>query len=170
MRTFIGGMLARSVAETGSDDAGFDLLAKIHRNVNHYEGSPEILFESLEHGPAAVTVWLLTDLVFQRRAFGYHFLPAGLDEPVPVTLDCIALVRGAPGATPEARAFYGSSSTQLDAMEIFARTHARIPVRRRLRPAKLIEGDSRGAGDAAAGRPSPGHREMPVGCAASRSR
>jgi iron(III) transport system substrate-binding protein len=140
MRTFIAGLLARSVAETGSDEAGFALLATIHRNVHHYEGSPEILFESLEHGPAALTVWLLTDLVFQRRAFGdrYHFLPAGLDEPVPVTLDCIALVRGPAGATPEARAFYEFVNT-LEAMEIFARTHARIPVRADFDRAKLIE-------------------------------
>ena len=123
MRTFIGSMLARSIAETGSEAAGWELLRRIHANVFHYEASPEILFESLERGPAAITVWILTDLVFQHLQHGYHFLAAGLDEPVPVLVDGIALVKGPSGSTPEARQFY-----------------ARIPVREDFDRKKLIEG------------------------------
>jgi iron(III) transport system substrate-binding protein len=138
MRTFIAGILSRSIVETGGEEAGFDLLGRIHANVHHYDPSPEMLFETLEHGPPSLSVWLLTDFVFQRREKGYHFLAAGLDEPVPVVLDCIALVKGPSGATPEARAFYEFVNT-LESMEIFAREHARIPVRADFDQSKLLD-------------------------------
>jgi iron(III) transport system substrate-binding protein len=128
LRTFLGAMIARSIAETGSDARGFAFLKAFDANVHHYEGSPELLFEALEHGPASLTVWNLTDFVFQKQEKGYTFLPAGLDEPVPVVIDAISLVKGPGGETPEARAFYEFVNT-LDALAILAKTHARIPVR-----------------------------------------
>jgi iron(III) transport system substrate-binding protein len=138
MRTFIACMLARSIAETGSEAAGWDLLRRISANVLNYEASPEILFEALERGPAAITVWIITDLVFQRREQGYHFLAAGLDEPVPVLVDGIALVKGPSGSTPEARAFYEFVNT-LEALEDLARKHCRIPVREDFDRSRLVE-------------------------------
>jgi iron(III) transport system substrate-binding protein len=137
LRTFIGAMLARSVEETGTDERGFEFLDALDANVHHYEGSPELLFEALEHGPPSLTVWNLTDFVFQKREKGYTFLPAGLDEPVPVVIDAIALVKG-PGETPEARAYYEFVNT-LDALAILAKTHARIPVRPDFPPEKLLD-------------------------------
>jgi iron(III) transport system substrate-binding protein len=138
LRTFIGGVLSRSVQETGSDARGFAYLAALDTNVHHYEGNPELLFEALEHGPASLSVWNLTDFVFQKREKGYTFLPAGLDEPVPVVIDAIALVKGPRGETPEARAYYEFVNT-LDALAILAKTHARIPVRPDFPPDKLLE-------------------------------
>jgi iron(III) transport system substrate-binding protein len=138
LRTFIGAVLARSVEETGSDERGFAFLKAFDANVHHYEGSPELLFEALEHGPPSLTVWNLTDFVFQKREKGYTFLAAGLDEPVPVVIDAIALVKGPRGESPEARAFYEFVNT-LDALAILAKTHARIPVRPDFPPEKLLE-------------------------------
>lgn len=127
LRTLVGALVLRARAAGGSDDAGFALLDRIDANVRTYEGSPELMFEKLESGPAALTVWNLTDLVFQNQQRGYHFLPAGLDEPVPVILDGIALVKGA-AARPEAKAFYEYVNT-LDAHRILAQRHGRIPAR-----------------------------------------
>jgi hypothetical protein len=138
MRTFIGAMLARSVEDTGSDAAGFQYLAALHGNVHHYAGSPELLWEDLEHGPASLTIWNLTDFVFQRGEKGYRFLPAALDEPVPVIVDGIALVKGPRGASPEARAYYELVNS-LPALESLARTHKRIPVREDFDRAKLVD-------------------------------
>jgi iron(III) transport system substrate-binding protein len=137
LRTFIGAVLTRSIEETGSDARGFAFLKALDANVHHYEGSPELLFEALEHGPPSLTVWNLTDFVFQRREKGYTFLPAGLDEPVPFVIDAIALVKG-PGETAEARAYYEFVNS-LDSLAILARTHARIPIRPDFPPEKLLE-------------------------------
>lgn len=138
LRTFIGAMLARSIEETGSDERGFAFLKALDANVHHYEGNPELLFEALEHGPPSLTVWNLTDFVFQKHQRGYTFLAAGLDEPVPVVIDAIALVKGPGGESPEARAFYEYVNT-LDALAILAKTHARIPVRPDFPPEKLLD-------------------------------
>ena len=119
-----------------------------------------MLFETLEHGPPSLTVWILTDLVFQRREKGYHFLAAGLDEPVPVVLDCIALVKGPAGATPEARAFYEFVNT-LESMEIFADEHARIPVRADFDRSKLSRRDPRGVRQAHGSEPGARHERTP---------
>jgi iron(III) transport system substrate-binding protein len=138
LRTFIGAMLSRSIKETGNEAAGFDFLKRLDANVHHYEGTPELLWEALERGPASITIWNLTDFVFQKGEKGYHFLPAGLDEPVPVIIDAIALVKGPSGETPEARAYYEFVNS-LDAMAILARTHKRIPVREDFDRSKLVE-------------------------------
>ena len=137
LRTFIGAVLSMSIDETGTDARGFAFLKAFDANVHHYEGNPELLFEALEHGPASLTVWNLTDFVFQKREKGYTFLPAGLDEPVPVVVDAISLVKGPRGETPEARAFYEYVNT-LEALAILAKTHARIPVRSDFPREKLL--------------------------------
>lgn len=137
LRTFIGAMLSKSIKETGSDAAGFEYFKKLDKNVHHYEGTPELLFESLERGPASLSVWGLTDWIFQRTEKGYHFLPAGLHEPVPVIIDGIALVKG-PGETAEARAYYEFVNS-LDSLAILAKTHKRIPVRTDFDRANLVE-------------------------------
>ncbi len=128
LRTFVGATIARALAAGGTEDDGFRLLAGIHANVGQYEAKPELMFERLERGPEAITVWNLTDLVFQRQELGYSFLPAGLDEPVPVILDGIALVKGGP-AKDAAIAFYEFVNS-LESLRILAETHGRIPCRR----------------------------------------
>lgn len=131
MRTWLGTL----VAEAPTADEGFTLLRAIDANTRSWEGSPEILFERLESGPAAFTVWNLTDLVFQRRTKGYTFLPAPLEGGVPVVLDGVALVAGA-GTRADAAAFF-EQVTSLDALEKAARAHARIPVRTDFPKSKL---------------------------------
>jgi iron(III) transport system substrate-binding protein len=128
LRTFIGAMVQRAIASGGSEDDGFKLLEGIARNVESYPASPDLMFEALEKGPrASVTIWGLTDLVFQRQQKGYTFRAAGLDEPVPVLIDAIALVRGA-GDDADARAFYEFVNTP-EATASLARKHCRIPAR-----------------------------------------
>ena len=135
MRTFIGALVAREAAGGRGEDAGFALLKGMVANARPYEGKPELLFESLEKGPGDFTIWNLTDLVFQRMKRGYTFLPAPLDEPVPVTYDGIALsTKGASSA--DARAFYEFVNTP-ESLARLAEGHARIPVRPGFDRAKL---------------------------------
>jgi iron(III) transport system substrate-binding protein len=135
MRTLIGALIAREVAAGRGEDAGFALLRGIAANVHHYEGKPELLFEALDKGPAGLTVWNLTDLLFQRAEKGYRFLPAPLEEPVPATLDGVALTpRGA--ANADASAFYEFVNTP-ESLALLAERHWRIPVRPGFDRAKL---------------------------------
>ncbi|HYC78340.1 MAG TPA: substrate-binding domain-containing protein [Planctomycetota bacterium] len=132
-------VFAAVVAAAPSEDEGFNRLAALDRNVRAYEGSPELLFEALEKGPAALTVWNLTDLIFQRKGKGqekgYRFLPAPFAEPTPTVVDGIAVTpRGA--ANADARAFYEHVNT-LEALAALAERHQRIPVRPSFDRAKL---------------------------------
>jgi iron(III) transport system substrate-binding protein len=137
MRAFIGSLIAREIAAGRDADAGFALLRGIVANARPYEGKPELLFEALEKGPGDLTVWNLTDLVFQRSVRGYGFLPAPLAEPVPAVYDGVALTpKGVAG--PDAAAFYEFVNTP-ESLARLAEGHARIPVRptfdrARLRP------------------------------------
>lgn len=123
MRTWLGSLIAGAKDEAG----GFDLLARLDANTRSYEGSPELMFERLQSGPACLTVWNLTDLVYQKKSKGYTFLAAGLSEPVPVILDGIALVGGAEGRA-DAMAFI-EHVTSIPILAKAAKEHARIPVR-----------------------------------------
>ena len=134
MRTWLGSLVLGAPSEA----SGFELLARLDSNVRSYEGSPELLFERLESGPAAITVWNLTDLVFQRKTKGYSFLPAGLNEPVPVILDGIALVAGSE-SRKDAMAFV-EHVTSIPALAKAAKAHARIPVRADF-PRELLDPD-----------------------------
>ncbi len=136
LRTFFASLIARSIKETGSEEAGFQLISGIHRNVRKYIASPELMFEELEHGPPSITVWNLTDLVFQRQQEGYHFAAAPFAEPVPVIVDGIALVKG-PGDTPDARAFYEFVNSP-EALAYLAHDHARMPLRAGFDRAQLL--------------------------------
>lgn len=135
MRTWICGLVAKELAAGRTEDDAFKLLRGIDANVAAYEGKPELLFEALDKGPAALTVWNLTDLLFQRAEKGYRFLPAPLEEPVPATIDGVALTRrGVSNA--DAAAFYEFVNSHAS-LEILAARHWRIPMRPSFDRAKL---------------------------------
>lgn len=127
LRTFVAAMVMRRLGSEGGEDAAFDELLGIHQNVGIYLGSPELMFERLESGPECLTIWNLTDLVFQHERKGYSFVPAPLEEPVPVIVDGIALVRGAESNT-WAQKFYETVNS-MDSMKRMAEAHGRIPAR-----------------------------------------
>ena len=134
LRTVFGMVLARSLAETGSTDRGFDWLRRLDVQTKEYVANPALLHEKLLRQEGAVTVWELTDTLLERRRgapFGYRFAVSG----TPVIDDAIALVAGAPHGEA-ARGFVewvGSAEAQrLAAEQVF-----RIPARTDLPPASL---------------------------------
>ena len=97
MRTAFGMVLARSVAETGGPEAGFDWLRRLDAQTRDYVSNPALLFEKIMRREGLVTIWELTDalLLQQRKApVDYRFPTSG----TPVIDDSIGLVRGAPHA------------------------------------------------------------------------
>ena len=136
MRTVFGMILARSVAETGSPERGFDWLRRLDAQTKEYVLNPALMIEKLNRREGLVTVWELTDLLWQRKRgspLAFHFPASG----APVTDDSIGLVKGAPHEA-EARRFIdwvgSAEAQQLTAEEAF-----RLPARTDLPPEKLPE-------------------------------
>ncbi len=134
MRTVFGMILARSVTETGDAERGFEWLRRLDAQTKEYVHNPALLHQKMIRQEGLVTVWTLTDILFQRREgapLGYRFPESGS----PVIDDSIALVAGARHGA-EARAFIdwigGHDAQLLAAEEAF-----RLPTRTDLPRDKL---------------------------------
>jgi iron(III) transport system substrate-binding protein len=134
MRTLFGMILARSVAETGDTRRGFDWLRRLDAQTKAYVLNPALLMTQLDRQEGLVTVWELTDILWQQKrgsSIGFHFAASGS----PVIDDAIGLVKGAPHPR-EARAFIewvGSPA----AVTLAARDAFRLPARTDIPPAEL---------------------------------
>ena len=136
MRTAFGLILARSVAETGETQDGFEWLRRLDAQTKEYVVNPAMLFEKLTRQEGLVSIWELTDMLFLRQRgapLGYRFPESG----TPVIDDSIGIVAGAK-RLDAARAFVdwvGSRETlMLTASEAY-----RLPARTDLTDADLPE-------------------------------
>jgi iron(III) transport system substrate-binding protein len=134
LRTVWGMVLARSVAATGTTDAGFDWLRRLDAQTKEYTANPAILFEKLVRREGAVTIWELSDILLQQQRgvpMAYGLATSG----TPVINDAVALVKGAPHADA-AKAYIewlGSDEAQLLACD----KAFKIPARTDLDPSRL---------------------------------
>lgn len=134
MRGAFAWLIAWQAALNGGDiEKGFEYLRALHRNTRRYTVDPEALFQAItkdESNP--VGIWNFTDARFQRERHGYPLGVKVPEEGVPVVVDCIALVDKGEGADPRRRelaeAFF-EFVTSLEATEILAREHYRVPTR-----------------------------------------
>jgi len=136
MRTVFGMVLARSVTETGDPERGFDWLRRLDAQTKEYVVNPALLFEKLVRQEGLVSIWELTDMLFQQARgvpLAYRF-PAG---GTPVIDDSIGLVAGARHAA-EARAFIDWVGGR-EALLLTAREAYRLPAREDLPAAELPE-------------------------------
>jgi iron(III) transport system substrate-binding protein len=134
MRTLFSMVLARSVAETGSPDRGFDWLRRLDAQTKEYLQNPALLMEKLDRREGLITVWELTDMLWQRQRgapLDYRFAASG----TPVIDDSIGLVKGAPHPR-EAREFIDFVGS-IEGQELAAREAFRLPARTDLPPARL---------------------------------
>lgn len=134
MRTVFGMIIARSLAETGSEEAGFDWLRRLDAQTKEYTLNPALLFEKLTRQEGLVSIWELTDILLLERRnspLAYRFASSG----TPVIDDSVGLVKGAPHAEA-ARAFYEWVGGR-EALELVAREAFRLPARTDLPPEEL---------------------------------
>ncbi len=126
MRTAFGKVLADSVRDTGDEAAGFEWLLALDAQTREYAVNPALLFEKIVRQEGWVSIWELTDMLFQQQRgapFGYHFPASGS----PVINDAIGLVAGAPH--PEAaRAFIDWVGSE-EALLLAAEQAFRLPAR-----------------------------------------
>lgn len=134
MRTMFGMILARSVAETGSPERGFEWLRRFDAQTKEYLQQPALMIEKLNRQEGLVTVWELTDLLWQRHRgspLAFRFPASG----TPVIDDSIGLVKGAPHPE-EARRFIDFVGSP-EGQEIAARQAFRLPARTDMPAEKL---------------------------------
>jgi len=136
MRTFFSMVLARSLAETGTPDQGFEWLRRLDAQTKEYINNPVLMMEKLVRGEGKVTIWELTDVLLrieQGNPLGYSFPSSG----TPVIDDSLGLVAGAP--QPEAAERFLDFVGSPEAQELAAREALRLPARNDLPPERLPE-------------------------------
>lgn len=135
MRAIYGGILARSVAQTGSTAAGWRWLERLDAQTREYTFNPALMYERLKRGEGLVTLYNMPDIATLAQRTGApvaYVLPA---SGTPVLVDAIAVLRGA-REPALARAFYEFVTTPA-ALLFAADSLQRIPARTDLPAAAL---------------------------------
>lgn len=127
LRTVFGMVLSRSVEETGSPERGFAWLRRLDAQTKEYLQQPALMIEKMNRQEGLVTIWELTDLLWQRKRgspLAFLFPASG----TPVIDDSLGLVKGA-RHPEEAKAFIefvgspeGQALAARDAFRLPART------------------------------------------------
>ena len=136
MRTIFGMVLGRSVAATGDAEQGFEWLRRLDAQTKEYVHNPALLHQKMVRQEGLVTLWELTDILFQRQRgapLGYRFPTSGS----PVIDDSIALVRGSRQGEA-ARAFIDWVGSR-EAQKLTAEKAFRLPARGDIPPEELPE-------------------------------
>ncbi|MBK6940964.1 MAG: extracellular solute-binding protein [Planctomycetes bacterium] len=132
MRTAFCALIDWKSAGSGDPAAGFAMLTALHRNTKRYATDPTELFEAITKDEAnVVSVWNLTDVLFQHARYGYPLAAVVPRSGSPVLVDGIALVRRAdadPRRAQLAREF-AEMVMSLDALDLLMNDHFRIPTR-----------------------------------------
>lgn len=126
LRAFFSLILARSVAATGNADRGWDWLRQLDGQTKEYVTTPALMIEKLARREGLVTVWELTDMLWQHqrgRPLAFRFPASG----TPVIDDSIGLVAGA--AHAEAAKVFIDWVGSPEAVELAAREAFRLPTR-----------------------------------------
>ena len=127
MRAIFGAIVARSVAKTGSPEAGYEWLRKLDANTREYVLNPTILYQKLGRQEGIITLWDMPDIAtLQQRTeipVDYVIPSSG----TPVLVDGIAIVKGT--KHPKEAKLYYEFVTTPEAMKAAAEQFLRIPAR-----------------------------------------
>ena len=127
MRAIFGGILARSIAQTGSTAAGWEWLRRLDANTKEYVLNPAMLYQKLGREEGIITLYNMPDIATLEQRTK---TPVGFTIPTsgtPLIVDGIALVRGARHQEVATR-FYEYVSTP-GALTDAATKFLRIPAR-----------------------------------------
>jgi iron(III) transport system substrate-binding protein len=127
MRAIFGGILARSVARTGSTAEGWEWLRRLDGNTKEYVLNPALLYQKLGREEGTITLYNMPDIATLEQRTK---TPVGYVIPVsgtPLLVDAIAVVKGA--KHPDvAKRFYEYVTTP-EALDDAAVKFLRIPAR-----------------------------------------
>ncbi len=127
MRAIFGGILGRSIAQTGSTAAGWDWLRRLDANTKEYVLNPAMLYQKLGREEGLISLYNMPDIATLEQRTK---TPVGMNIPTsgtPLIVDAIALVHGSRHAE-QAKAFYEFVTTP-EALQSAATQFLRIPAR-----------------------------------------
>jgi len=127
MRAIFGAIIARSVARTGSPQAGYDWLKKLDANTREYVLNPTLLYQKLGRQEGVITLWDMPDIATLQQRTG---IPVGYLIPssgTPVLVDGIAIVKGT--KHPKEAKLYYEFVTTPETLKAAADSFLRIPAR-----------------------------------------
>jgi iron(III) transport system substrate-binding protein len=141
MKAIFGAMVWRFYKDTQSADEGMAWLAKLHENVAVYAPDPRAMYQMLNTKETPVTVWNMVDAHIQTEKNGFNFKAILPESGVPVLVEGIAIIEGAPNRK-EAEIFYEwvtSREELLHQAEQFARIPARLDIEQSALPQWMQE-------------------------------
>ncbi len=142
MKTIFTGLIWRSGGANHDPAPGYDFLKRLDAHTKTYLPNPQALYDRVAKSEEGyLSLWNLTDVLFQAEANGYPFGYRIPTDPVPISLDPIALIAGGPHAE-EAKLFYEFVTSKENCLKL-ARDHFRILARedisRKELPARMRE-------------------------------
>ncbi len=135
MRAIFGAIVARSVAQTGSPEAGYEWLRKLDANTREYTLNPTILYQKLGRQEGVITLWDMPDIATLQTRLNIpvdYIIPS---SGTPLLVDGIAMVKGS-DKVAEAKLYYEFVTTP-EAMKAAAVKFLRIPARTDIAQADL---------------------------------
>ncbi len=127
MRAIFSSIVARSIAQTGSEQAGWDWLRKLDGQTSEYALNPTLLYQKLGRQEGLISLWDMPDIAMLKEHSEFPLAYVIPKSGTPMLVDAIAIVKGAKHPTP-AREFYEFVTTQSALLDA-ARRFVRIPVR-----------------------------------------
>ncbi len=127
MRAIFSSIVARSIAQTGSEKAGWDWLRRLDGQTSEYALNPTLLYQKLGRQEGLISLWDMPDIAMLKQKSEFPLAYVIPKSGTPMLVDAIAIVKGT--KHPKlAREFYEFVTTQAALLEA-ARRFVRIPVR-----------------------------------------
>ncbi len=127
MRAIFSSIVARSIAQTGSEQAGWDWLRRLDGQTSEYALNPTLLYQKLGRQEGLISLWDMPDIAMLKQHSEFPLAYVIPRSGTPMLVDAIAIVKGAKHPAL-ARAFYEYVTTPA-ALLAAARQFVRIPVR-----------------------------------------
>lgn len=127
MRAIFGGILGRSIAQTGSTAAGWEWLRRLDGQTREYVLNPAMLYQKLGREEGTISLYNMPDIATleqRTRTPIAYVIPA---SGTPLLVDAIAIVRGT--RQPDAARRYYEYVSTAPAVTEAARLFLRIPAR-----------------------------------------
>ena len=128
MRAIFGAIIARSVAQTGSPEAGYEWLRKLDANTREYTVNPTIMYTKLGRQEGVITLYNMPDMATLQQRLNLPIRYSIPTSGTPLLVDAIAVVRGT--KKPEIAKRYYEFVTTPEALVFAADSFLRIPVRK----------------------------------------
>ncbi|MEO8575214.1 MAG: extracellular solute-binding protein [Gemmatimonadales bacterium] len=127
MRAIFGAIVARSVAQTGSPEAGYQWLRRLDANTREYTLNPTILYQKIGRQEGVITLWDMPDIATLQQRLKIpvdYIIPS---SGTPLLVDGIGIVKGA--KHPKEAKLYYEFVTTPEALIESAKQFLRIPAR-----------------------------------------